>query len=115
MSSYIYSKTHSLMTRCGPSRTTTCMFHYEADAPWGRILTQMSLRNQPPNPTKPLSDRRTWSRYRRARQLLSRKTWNWNQHHRTRSWLRIHTNQTCISMRLAMSQTCLPTPTTSPM
>ena len=48
MSSYMYSNTHSLMTRCGPSRTTTCTFHYEADAPWGRILTQMSLRNQPP-------------------------------------------------------------------
>ena len=90
MSSYMYSKTHSLMTRFGPSRTTTCTFHYEADAPWGRILTQTSLRNQPPNPTLPLSNRRTWSRYRRARQLLSRRTWDWNQHHRTRSWPDMH-------------------------
>ena len=51
MSSYMYSKTHSLVTRCGPSRTTTCTFHYEADAAWGGILTQMSLRNQPRNQT----------------------------------------------------------------
>ena len=75
MTSYMYSKTNSLMTRCGPSRTTTCTFHYEADAPWGWNLTQMSLRNQPSNstPNQP-SSRRIWSRYRRARQLLSRRT-----------------------------------------
>ena len=36
MSSYMYSKTHSLTTRCGPSRTTTCTFRFEADALWGR-------------------------------------------------------------------------------
>ena len=75
MSSYMYSKTHSLMTTCGPSRTTTCTFHYEADALSGRNLTQMSLRNQPSNSTpNPLSSRRTWSRDRRARQLRSRRT-----------------------------------------
>ena len=33
MSFYMYSKTLSLMTRCGPSRTTTCTFRFEADAP----------------------------------------------------------------------------------
>ena len=60
MSSYMYSKTHSHMTRCGPSRTTTCMFRYEADASWGRILTLMNLRNQPPNSTlNPLSNQRS--------------------------------------------------------
>ena len=48
MSSYMYSKTHSPMTRCGPSSTTTCTFRFEADAPWGRNLTLMNLRNQPP-------------------------------------------------------------------
>ena len=48
MSSYMYSKTHSLITRCGPSRTTTCIFRFEADAPWGRSLTPMNLRNVPP-------------------------------------------------------------------
>ena len=75
MSSYMYSKTRSLMTRCGPSRTTTCTFHCEADAPWRRNLTQMSLRNQPSNSTpNPPSSRRTWSRYRRAGKPLSRRT-----------------------------------------
>ena len=116
MSSYMYLKTHSLMMRCGPSRTTTCTFRFEADAPWRRIQTPMNLRNQPPNLTlNPLSNRKTWSRYRQTRQLSSRRTWDWSQHHRMRSWLRIHTNQACISMRLAMSQTRLLTPTTFPM
>ena len=115
MSSYMYSKTHSLMTRCGPSRTTTCTFRFEADAPWGRILTLMNLRNELPNSTLNLpSNRRTWSHYHQRR-VSSRRTWDWSQCHRTRSWLRIQTNQTCISMRLAMSQTHLPTPTTFPM
>ena len=48
MSSYMYSKTHSLMTRCGPGRTTTCTFRYGAGVPWGRILTQMSFGTSPP-------------------------------------------------------------------
>ena len=113
MSSYMYSKTHSLMMTCGPSRTTTCTFRFEADALWGRILTLMNLRNQPPDSTlNPPLNCRTWSRYHQTRQLLSQRTWDWSQHHRTRSWPRIHTNQTCISMRLAMSQTRLPAPTT---
>ena len=116
MSSYMYSKTHSVMTRCGPSRTTTCTFRFEADALWGRILTLMNLGNQPPNWTlNPPSHRRTWSRYHQTRQLFSQRTWDWSQHHRTRSWLRIHTDQICISMRLAMSETRLPIPTTFPM
>ena len=38
MSSYMYSKTHSHTTRCGPSRTTTCTFRFEEDAPPGMIL-----------------------------------------------------------------------------
>ena len=49
MCSYMYSKTHSLTTRCGPSRTTTCTFRFEADAPSGRNLTLMNLPNQPPH------------------------------------------------------------------
>ena len=54
MSSYMHSQIHSLMTRCGPSCTTTCTFCFEADAPWGMILTLMNLLNQPPNfDTKP--------------------------------------------------------------
>ena len=97
MTSYMYSKTHSLTTRCGPSRTTTCTFRFKADAPWGRNLTLMNLRNQPPNSTlSPPSNRRNWSRYHQTRRLSSWRTWDWSQYHRMRSWPRIHTNQTCI-------------------
>ena len=116
MSSYMYSKTHSHTTRCGPSRTTTCTFRFEAAAPWGRNLMLSNMRNQPSKSTlSPPLNRRTWSRYHQTRRLSSRRTWDWSQYHRTRSWLRIHTNQTCISTMLAMSRTCLPTPTTFPM
>ena len=114
MSSYMYSKTRSDTTRCGPSRMTTCTFPFEADAPWGRNLMLMNMQNQPFYSTlSPLPSLRTWSRYHQTQQPSSRRTWS--QYHRTRSWLRIHTNQTCISMMLAMSRTCLPTPTTFPM
>ena len=116
MSSYMYSKTHSHTTRCGPSRTTTCTFRFEADAPWGRNLMQRNMRNQAPNSTlSPPLNQRTWSCYHQTQQLSSRKTWSWSQYHRMRSWLQIHTNQTCISMMLATSRTCLLTPTTFPM
>ena len=116
MSSYMYSKTYSLATRCGPSHRTTCTFRFEADDPWARNLKLMNLRNQPPNSTlSSPSNRRTWSRYHQTRRLSSRRTWDWSQYHGMRSWLRIHTNQTCISMMLAMSRTRLPTPTTFPM
>ena len=92
MSSYMYSKTHSLTTRCGPNRTTTCTFHFEGDAPWGRNLTLMNSRNQPPNLTLHLpSNRRNWSRHHQTRRLSSRRTWRCSQYHQTRSWLGIHT------------------------
>ena len=72
-------KTHSLTTRCGLSRTTTCTFGFQVDAPWGRILTLMNLRNQLPNSTlNPPSNRRTWSRYHQMRRLASRRTWDWS-------------------------------------
>ena len=114
MSSYMYSKTHSHTRRCGPSRTTTCTFRFEADTPWGRNLMLTNMPNQLSNSTlSPPSNQRTWSRYHQTQQLSSRRTWS--QYHRTRSWLRIHTNQTCILMMLATSRTCLRTPTTFPM
>ena len=116
MRSYMYSKTHSHTTRCGPSRTTTCTFRFEADAPWRRNLMLTNMRNQPSNSTlSPPSNQRTWGRYHQTRQLSSRRTWSSSQYHRTRSWLRIRTNLICISMMLATSRTCLPTPTTFPM
>ena len=113
MSSCMYSRTCSHTTRCGPSRTTTCTFHFEAEPPWGRNLMLKNMRNQPIylTPSPPLS-RRTWSRYHQTQQPWSRRTWS--QYHQTRSWLRIHSNQRYISMMLATSQTCLPTPTTFP-
>ena len=75
-----------------------------------------NLRNQPSNSTlSPPSNGRTWSRYHQTRRLSSRRTWDWSQYHLTRSWLRIHINQTCIPMTLATSRTCPPTPTTFPM
>ena len=75
MSSYMYSKTHSLTTRCGPSRTTTGTFRFEGNAPWGRNLTLMNLLNQPPNSTlNPPSNRRNWSRYHQTRRLSSQRT-----------------------------------------
>ena len=75
---------------------------------WGRNLMLSNMRKQPFNSTlSPPSNQRTWSRYHQTRQLSSRRTWI--QYHRTRSWLRIHTNQTGISMMLATSRTCLPT------
>ena len=78
------------------------------------MLTNM--RNQPSNSTlSPPSNQRTWTRYHQMRRLSSRRTWDWSEYHRTRLWLRIHTNQTCISMMLATSRTCLPTPITFPM
>ena len=113
MSSCMYSRTRSDTTRCGPSRTTTCTFRFEADAPWGRNLMLRNMRNQPSNSTpNPPSSRRTWSRYRQTQQPSSRRTCS--QYHQKRSWLRIHTNQRYISMMLATSRTCLPTPTTFP-
>ena len=116
MSSYMYSKTHSHTTRCGPSRTTTCTFRFEAEAPWGRNLMLMNMRNQPSNSTlSPPSNQRTWIRYHQTRGPSSWRTWGWSQYHRTRLLLRIHTNQTYISMMLATSWTCLQTPTTFPM
>ena len=96
MSSCMYLRTCSHTARCGPSRTTTCTFRFEADAPWGRNQMLMNMQNQLLNSTpSPPSSRRTWSQY-----------------HQTRSWLRIHTNQRYILMMLATSQTCLPTATT---
>ena len=65
--------------------------------------------------TEPAVRRRNWSRCHQMRRLSSRRTGDGSQYHRTRSRLRIHTNQTCISMMLATSRTCPPTPTTFPM
>ena len=82
MSSYMYSKIHPHTTRCGPSRTTTCTFRFEADAPWGRNLMLTNMRNQPFNETlSPLSNQRTSSRYPQTRRLSSRRTWSWSQYH----------------------------------
>ena len=80
MRSHMYSKIHSLMTRYGPSRTTTCTFCFKADAPWGRNLALMNLRNQPPKSAlNPPSNQKTWSRYHQTQRLSSRRTWDWSQ------------------------------------
>ena len=62
----------------------------------------------------PPSNQKNWSRYHQTRRLSRWRTWSWSQYNQTRSWLRIHTNQTCISMMLAASRTCPPIPKTFP-
>ena len=47
----MYSRTRSHMMKCGPSRTTTCTFRFEVDAPWGRYVMLTNMRNQPSNLT----------------------------------------------------------------
>ena len=75
MNSCMYLRTRSHTTRCGPSRTTTCTFRFEADAPWGRNLTLTNMRNQPSNSTpSPPSSQGTWSRYHQTQQPSSRRT-----------------------------------------
>ena len=56
----------------------------------------------PDSTLSPRSNRRNWSHYHQARRPSSRRTWDWSQYHRTRSWLTIHTNQTCISTTFPM-------------
>ena len=113
MSSCMCSRTRSHMTKCGPSRRTTCTFCFEADAPWGRNLMLTNMQNQPSNSTpNPPSSRRTWSHYHQTQQPSNQRTWS--QCHQTRFWLRIHTNQRYISLMLVTSQTCLLTTTTYP-
>ena len=92
MSSCMCFRTLSHTMKCGPCHKTTCTFHFEADAPWGRNLMLTRLRNQPSNatPNQP-SGRRTWSHYRQTKKPSSRRTRS--QCHQTRFWLRIHTNQ----------------------
>ena len=112
MSSCMYSRTRSHTTRCGPSRTSTFTFRFEAGAVWGRNLMLMNMRYQPSNSTPNLPSQRTRSQYHQTQHPLSRRIWS--QCHQTRFWLRIHPNQKYISMMLATSQTCLWTPTTFP-
>ena len=76
MGSYMCSRTRSHTMQCGPSHTTTCTYRFEAEAPWGRNLMLMKMRNEPSNSTlNQPSSRRTWSHC-----------------HQTRFWLRIHTS-----------------------
>ena len=70
MNSYTSLKTRSHTMKCGPSHTTTCMCHSEADAPWGRILMLTSTPNQPSSSTQnQLSSGRNWSHCQRTRAL----------------------------------------------
>ena len=59
---YTCSKIRSRMMKCGPSHTTTCTCRFEADVPWGKIVTLMVTLNQHSNSTQnqPLS-RKSWS------------------------------------------------------
>ena len=48
MSCYMCLKTRSHTMKCGPSHTTTCTCHSEADAPWGRNLMLTTYQDRPP-------------------------------------------------------------------
>ena len=75
--SCMYSRTRCHTMRCGPNRTTTCTFRFEADALWGRNLMLTNMRNQPSNSTlSPPSSQRTWSRYHQTQQPSSRRAWS---------------------------------------
>ena len=76
MSSSTCLESPSQTMKCGPSHTTTCTCHSEADALWGRILMLTSTPNLPSNLTRnQLSSRRNWSHCRQ-----------------TRCWPKIHTS-----------------------
>ena len=56
MRSCTFSKTRSHTMRCGPSHTTTCTCHFEADAPrrWIPMLTLIVVEHQSLQPNKPV-------------------------------------------------------------
>ena len=68
MSSYVCLKTPPQTIKCGPSHTTTCTCHPEADTLWGRNLILTTTPNEPAKSTlnQPPS-RRNWSHCRRSR------------------------------------------------